>query len=308
MIPAAAEVAGTLVDSFDPDRSIIFEDAVVEALLQMGMSEWDASEWLDRRALSAVRRAIDKWQMQELPFDISVGSPERLVGKARVRQGDSEATKALRARVDLVPMVSDVLATVHDREFEYFSAAVLSAAGASEVHVTDQGDEGGIDIYGRIPVLLGDPAVPSSLIRTTMSMRDIFFLGQSKRYASQSRIDRPEIQKFARQVQDCLAKYPDSAKPPGNRVPGDYFTEREPCISFFLTTATFTSGARDYANSVNMVLADGRLLSEMVVYWGLGAHELPEGAEADEIKQWAHEIATGERLFKLDTESQVAER
>ena len=131
----------------------------------------------------------------------------------------------------------------------------------------------------------------------TLHVRDVFFLGQSKRYAASSTINRDELQKFAGQVRDCLAKYRGMTTPPSHHVPFDYFDETEPCLTFFMTTASFSRGARDYADSVNMVLAHRDVLAHMLIYWGLGSRSQTLGQYPDTIMTWARSVASG-RVFK----------
>jgi restriction endonuclease Mrr len=295
-LPAASDVAAELATSFNAKSSALLEDAVIEAMVRMGLTVPQAAELVDSRYLAAVRSNLGRLEPQRLPFEISIGKPERLVGKQRTRTTDTPQAARARERLHLVEVLSEVLASINDAEFEHLCASILLRNGASDAVVLIGGNEGGIDFYGRVPVLLGDSGVPRALLRTSLEVRDVLYLGQCKRYSSSSTINRDELQKFAGQVRDCLRQYRGMAVPPSNHVPFDYFSSEEPCIGFFMTSAKFSSGARDYAASVNMVLADGQLLAELLIFWGVGRETTTE-LTPDSVVGWARSISS-DRFFK----------
>jgi Restriction endonuclease len=291
-MPTASQVVDVLIEEFERSHSALLEDAVMEALKILGLGEYEALEWLDDRQTRLVNHYLAQRQPEQLPFDISLTRPYRLIGKARIRTYDAPETKRIRQEIHLIEPLIDALSAIGDNEFEHVCAAVMLRAGAIDAAVTAASDDGGIDFFGRIPVLVGDTSVPTSLVRTTLEIRPVLFLGQAKRYLSGSLIGRPELQKFAGQVRDCLDKFRNMVKPPSHRVPDGYYETGEPCLTFFITTARFTTDARDYAQSVNMILADGHLLAELLVYWGFGEKSL-SSVDAAAVVDWVASIKTG---------------
>ena len=70
---------------------------------------------------------------------------------------------------------------------------------------------------------------------------------QAKRWDTDATISRPEIQKFSGALQDEGASK-----------------------GLFITTAKFSSGARDSANKQHIVLVDGQMLTKLMIEYGLG--------------------------------------
>jgi restriction endonuclease Mrr len=288
-------VASALIENFDPARSVPLYESILEAFTVLGFPESEAVDFASPKLVSSVRAQLSKIQPEELPFDFSTGRPERLVGKQRVRPSDSRTAQLVRERLHLVDGLVETLGRIDAYDFEIFCAAVLLRNGASDANVTLHGDDGGIDIYGRIPILVGDPELPEGLVRSTLSVRDILFLGQCKRYGTDARIDRGELQKFAGQARDCLTKYRGLLKrKPTHSLPDAYYNEEELCLTLFLASCGFTEGAVAYADSVNMVLADGRLLAELMLAWGFSAESGLTQSTA--VREWAAKISRG-RFF-----------
>jgi len=235
---------------------------------------------------------LEQIQPEMLPFELSVQRPERLVGKRRPRVGDSPETKALRERLNTIDGLVEIVASMDDNAFEYLCAAIIVRNGASDANVTAHSDDGGIDVFGRLPVLVGDSRIPRGLARTTLDVRDILFLCQAKRYGRQQTIGRDELQKFAGQSRDCLTAYRNIERKPSHRVPASYYVEEELCLTLFMTSASFSRQARSYADGVNMVLADGRLIAELLVVWGVGGHP-GSATSSDAVLDWSMRMHEG---------------
>lgn len=288
-MPTPTEVVDVLVDEFEPTRSVLLEDAVIEVLRQLGLSESAALDWVDERQMRAVNFHLLRLHAEQLPFDMSVRAPSRLIGKKRPRPDDSPQTTKIREGFSHIPSLVTALCSFDEVKFEYLCAALMLRVGAVDAYVSQAADDGGVDFYGRIPVLLGDASVPPGLVRTTLEVRPVLYLGQAKRFSEKAMIGRPELQKFAGQVSDCIRQYPLMTKPPSHRVPENYYRKGEVCMPFFITTAQFSGDAQDYAQSVNMIIADGRLIAELLVYWGFGTKSLSE-VDADSVVDWVRDI------------------
>jgi restriction endonuclease len=286
------DVAKTIVDSFDPARSVLLRDAVVEAMLSLGLTETDAMDWSTDQNIAALRRNLDERPQQKLPFEFSLRPPDRLIGKKRKRPDDTIEVQHIRDNLDVIEPLVDLLGVMDDTQFEHFCAAALLRAGATTADVTEPGNDGGIDFYGRIPVLIGDSDVPAGLVRTTLDVRPLLAFGQAKRYVGA--VDRAELQAFAGQIRDCLNQYEGMQTPPAHHVPFSYFEKNETCLAFFFTTGVFTKGARDYASASNMILADGRLLAELLVYWRVVT--ATGGVNAGTVAEWIQSVRTASPL------------
>ena len=71
---------------------------------------------------------------------------------------------------------------------------------------------------------------------------------QAKRWATDTTIGKPEIQKFA----GAMMGPPKVDK------------------GLFITTAKFSQGARDFANAQHIILVDGEKLTELMIEYNLG--------------------------------------
>lgn len=71
---------------------------------------------------------------------------------------------------------------------------------------------------------------------------------QAKRWATDTTIGKPEIQKFA----GAMMRPPKVDK------------------GLFITTAKFSQGARDFANAQHIILVDGEKLTELMIEYNLG--------------------------------------
>ena len=74
---------------------------------------------------------------------------------------------------------------------------------------------------------------------------------QAKRWSPDTRIGKPEIQKFM----GALAGPPKIDK------------------GLYITTAQFTQGAKDYADAQHIILVDGSRLTDLMIEFGLGVFE-----------------------------------
>jgi hypothetical protein len=286
-LPNPYEVAAYLATHFDGTRTILLDAAVEHALYELGVVKLDAFQWLTDGNLMKVVAALQAKIPEDLPFDISSRRPFRLVGKERPRLGDSPMVGRIRAKLRIQ---GELLGAVHglsSQDFERLCARMMRQSGAPEAYAIASGDEGGIDLYGRIPVTLRSE-LPAGLIRTGLTARPFLFLGQCKRYGA-APIGRADLQLFAGQVRDCLSKYRNVGHPPSHRVPDDYYNEDETCLRFFFTTSGFTGGAVGYAGASNIALVNGRRIAQLLILWDIGIRRL-EGAyqvDPEALRAWA---------------------
>lgn len=261
------------------------ERAIVSVLTSSGVDRFDAA--VDAERLSgAVSRILSAVPPTELPFDLLEGG--RIVGKSRSRPGDSTEVASIRRRLQLLAQVRRTAYDLGPVIFERLVAALLLDAGASFASVTARSHEGGIDIYGRIPLRVSDPAIPSGLISSVLVEKSMFVLAQAKCYAPDSVIERGEIDKFAAQASACMDQYAGNPNPPLRKVPGDVYRRNEAALRIVATTASFSVFARGAAESFDVQLIDGRRIAELLTYHGRGFLTVGSETEvsADALKAW----------------------
>lgn len=264
-----AELTRLLVESFDFQESLSAEAALKRILVNIGLNEYEAAVEAERRA-PGVLLLLRQEESTTLPFDVSSSDPHRLVGKGRTRRDDTPRTVELRERLALV---DDLLLSIYecgDSVFESMSAKMLRESGAIETFVTAPSNDGGIDIYGRIPLRLQAPDVPKSLLRTTILSKELLILGQCKCYEPSAAIGRPAIDQYHGQLKACLEQYEGNPILPPNRVPSRYYQRNEASLTILLTTAGFSEQALGAASSYDMLLVNGRAIAEYLAYLGVG--------------------------------------
>lgn len=283
------DIAKTLIEDFDRHQSITIERAVSHAIAKLdGVSEDEAALLAETKA-SAVFGALSSMDPRDLPFEFSMRSANRLVGKQRERPDEPEEARAARGRLHLVTPYLDALIALGDRCFEFVCAATLRLAGASESLATGVGDEGGIDIYGRIPIRPASGLIQRSVLATSILERDLLFFGQSKCIGRTADVQRGFITQFNADVDHCRQKYEGVARKPSNRVPESYYRTGETCLKVFLTTGTFAPGAITFAKASDIAIVKGRELAEFLLFHGVGlaSDESDPRIDPDLIAAWA---------------------
>ncbi len=282
------DIAAWIVESFDSRATLTIEEAIEKVLRDRGAPRFAASIDAAEKAtrVSALLRSISP---ETLPFEFSESHENRLIGKQRTRRGDSPETRAARERFALVPPMQ---AAVYNCGFEYFEklcAKLMVLSGAAEALTTGPTDDGGIDIYGRIPLRLRDSNIREGLLYTTFLNQPLLFLAQCKCDIATSSIGRPKIDAFSASVDSCLRKYEGNKHPPLQGVPLPYYRTQETCVRVFFTTADYSDEAQGAAESQDIILVNGRQVADFLVYRGVALTVLDDGSQdVDEslLKTW----------------------
>ena len=264
---SAQEIASWVVESFDPKDTCTVERVVEKVLCTHGTSVFDAPEEAERKA-GAVLGVLQKMQREELPFDISDRDGRRLVGKQRLLTNDTQETKELKARLNLIAEMRVEIPKLGHQAFEKVCAGLMRLSGAKDAFAQCANDDGGIDVYGRLPIRLSDPKVSGGLLRSIILEKSVLFLGQCK--CQSGDIGPGEINDFHGAAADCLRQYEGNLNPPSHRVPASYYRRQEMCICVFFTTADYTEKAVTKATSLDITLVNGRQIAEFLVYHKIG--------------------------------------
>ena len=266
--PSPRELADRLVAEFDRQAELRLDHALIALLRGIGLGPFKSEEvaW---KVEHAVLKSLLERQPEDLPFRLCDGD-RRLVGKARVGARDNPETAFARSAETLSGQLLNTLLDLTPNDFEIVCAASMVLSGAREMKALCTGDEGGIDFYGRLQVRPSSLLIPEGIIHTTLLPKDLLVLGQAKRYQRQTRVGRPDIQQFKGQVHDCLKKYEGNQRPPSHRVPDSYYLRDEPCLSVFITTASFAETASECVEASGIVLIHGIQLSHFLSFHRVG--------------------------------------
>ena len=147
----------------------------------------------------------------------------------------------------------------------------MRLSGALDAVAICAGDEGGIDIYGRIALRTREINILPDLIETSLlHTPPLLFLGQCKCERLDSRIGRPKIVEFQGSVSACLDKYSGNSRPPSNRVPENYYERSETCVRIVFTTASYAEPASAFAKSVGIFIVDGQQIAQFMLRHKIG--------------------------------------
>jgi hypothetical protein len=268
-MPSARELEQRLIERFDEETAISLVHALASLIADTGVGEFEAAEQAEKSAL-AVKRLLEKRSTHELPFDFGASDSMWLVGKRRVRSTDSELTRFARAVRIVVPAIHNALYRCSDEDFEIVGAAALAECGALDMVANCSGDDGGIDIYGRLPLRTPDVNLRPGLLESTLLPNELLVLGQCKRYSAGARIGRPDLQKFLGAVNDCLNQYEGNARPPSQRLPSSFYRRNEPCVKVFITTAEYADTGHEEAHANDVVLIEGDVLAQFLAARRIG--------------------------------------
>lgn len=285
--PSPRELAERLIAGFDRTTEIGLARALIAIFRADGFGKFESDEsayTVER----AVLEELERHNPEDIPFRLSEGG-RRLVGKARVGQQDSPDVIFARCAESIaVPLLSSMLA-LDPSDFEVVCAAAVRLSGGYDMRALCTGDEGGIDFYGRLEVRQRSDRIPAGILYTTILPRNLLVLGQAKRYPSDSKIGRPDIQKFKGQLDDCLRKYEGNARPPTHRVPESYYKRNESFLGVFATTGSFAGPAITSAESNGIVLVTGRQLAHFLAFQRVGIVEQQQNGfqfDGNEFARW----------------------
>ncbi len=131
-------------------------------------------------------------------------------------------------------LADELLTAISKQSPTFFEALVvdlMKAMGYGDGFVTKTSGDGGID----------------GIIHEDKLGFNLIYI-QAKRWATDTTIGKPEIQKFA----GAMMGPPKVDK------------------GLFITTAKFSQGARDFANAQHIILVDGEKLTELMIEYNLG--------------------------------------
>lgn len=275
-------------------------DALIERVLQQhGVARFAASA----EAIAKTDKVLTELQSrrsQDLPFDFHGSNEYRLIGKQRTRPTDSAAATTIRERLPLITEMLDAVYACGNVMFEKICAGLMHLSGASDAHATCSADDGGIDVYGRLPLRNPDATLSQNLIGTCLLNKRYLFLGQCKCYSLATRIGRPELDSFHGATEHCLSQYEGNHRPPSHRIPSTFYLKNESCIRLFFTTADYSDTAIGAANAMDIILINGKQIADFLIYHNIGLSGSSEiTLDQEQLIEWAD--AFGPMSQRLNT-------
>lgn len=291
-MPTIHEIAEWIIESYDGSQTTNVERICEAVLRSHGINRFAASTEAGEKA-SKVLTLLRSMDASSLPFEFSERDPRRLIGKQRIRKDDTPETVAARQALHLVPQMIEVIYSLGDCLFEKICAAMMRLSGADQAFAGCASDDGGIDIYGRIPLRLGNANIQKGILQTAFLRKPLLFLGQCKCYKPDSYIRPEDIEQFHGSINSCMRHYEGNPHPPSHRVPAEYYRREETCIFVFFTTASFTEKAQTAAASHDIMLVNGKELAEYLIHHRIALVSTYEGIQvidSAQLEPWANSL------------------
>lgn len=193
----------------------------------------------DLRALSGDPNAPHTWKAFPIPPDSP--SSSEMQATAVQQQTSLDPVEQIESGIAQIhaDVADDLLTRLHAQEPAFFEQAVLDLLMAMGY--------GGAEGTATRTQLSNDGGIDGIIDQDALGLSRIYV--QAKRYQPDATIGRPEIQAFVGALHGAQAHQ-----------------------GVFITTARFSSGARDYAASVQtrVILIDGRRLASLMIRYGVG--------------------------------------
>lgn len=283
-----ADIARRLRRDFSPTASQSIEEAVETVLATDGLSRFEAAS-VALEIADTVLAHLRADPVKNLSFHFSADG-RRLVGKARQRAGDADIAARVRARIGHLNELRLAVASLTPCEFERLSASLMLLYGATDAVAGCASGDGGIDVYGRIPVREYSDGLPTDLLgRLFLARRPVLFFGQCKSIGIEGGVGRPELAQFSADVASCLSQYAGAVKPPPHRVPAAYYARNEATLSLFFTTGGFSADAIGSDVALGIFLIDGLAIAEAMLFHAVGFVDTGSGpaVSPEKVREFA---------------------
>ena len=165
--------------------------------------------------------------------------------------GDTSQYKTRREYYTGRPDLYKFFDKLNDREYEIMSCVICELLGADKIHLTEKGNEGGIDFFARIPF--------SNSSHFLFGVKGpIRIVGQCKKYTCKDNISH--MKEF---VQTLNHVYNKSYRP-GEILPDWFQTGKGSIIGWHISHLGHQSGAMDMAKNYGILVSDTKQLIDVI--------------------------------------------
>lgn len=149
------------------------------------------------------------------------------------------------------PQIQTGIDALDEREYEAMGCLVCDVIGASHLHLTPRGNEGGMDFLAILEF--------SFMPHVFKGMRGaILIVGQCKKYAEPVQVDR--VEQFIKTVENVRHRAPRVTP----HLPPWFHDCNGPIVGWMIAHNGVQVGGRDEAKQHGVVLSDSRDLAEIV--------------------------------------------
>lgn len=170
---------------------------------------------------------------------------------SRLNRASTKKMKRLSARLSMRPFIHCKIEGMNDRVYEALCCLICNKIGATRVHLTPKGDEGGIDFLALVEGSRG--------FQKCFGLKNIRIVGQAKKH--NHRVQVGSIRDFNDTLGDVRRHSPSVRK----HIPKWFKESNSPIIGWMVGHSGFQSGCEVKARMSGIVLLNSRALAEAVV-------------------------------------------
>jgi hypothetical protein len=169
-----------------------------------------------------------------------------------LRTGDDSLLKQKKIRLASRGKVLDYLDTVSDRKYEAIGCVICTLAGATKWHLTDLGNEFGIDFLALLPAYGSGHLFPHA-------HKQIRLVGQSKKWGTP--IKRDQVDLLAGTLDDIRRRNKDIF---AKVLPHWFASAKGLLVGCMIAHSGAQSGGYERAHEHGIIMADSRDIAEIV--------------------------------------------
>jgi hypothetical protein len=179
----------------------------------------------------------------------------------KLAESDPSSLKQKKLRLSYRGRILDYLDTVDSRQYEAVGGVICILAGANRWHLTDPGNEFGVDFLAVLPAYGSSHLFPHA-------NKQIRLVGQSKKW--QSPIKRDQVDLLANTLDNIRRKHTDIFE---KVLPHWFVSAKGLLVGCMISHSGAQVGGSDRAHEHGIIMADSRDIAEVVALsraWEVG--------------------------------------
>jgi hypothetical protein len=169
------------------------------------------------------------------------------------------------------PALLRALDSVTDREYEIVGCVVSELIGASRVHLTPRGNEGGVDFFALLP----SPSTCHVFLGNAAPLR---IVGQSKNYKKAA--DHDHVKGFTSTLNDIFTQSPRVEK----HVPAWFRATPGPIVGWLIARCGLQAGAESRAKDHGLISSNSLDVAEILALSRRLREDLPSHQRVAELR------------------------
>ncbi|PLW92439.1 MAG: hypothetical protein C0592_10805 [Marinilabiliales bacterium] len=236
-----------------------FELSAVEAIKRIQNKDQIEAEYIANKNLNSlwnmfVKKIDEHSESAMFPYAvINERSTQRFTNYCTLLKNDSLKTKRLKLKLSRRAKIYEFIESLTWREYEAISVLIMEFVGAKDtrIHLTDPGNEFGVDFLALIPSYGKYHLFPNK----TKTSR---IIGQSKKWKTKTPRERISL------LNDALTDFKRRRLEFIDKFPSWIFSSKNSIHGLVFSHSGFQSGARDLANDYGITIGNSYDLTEII--------------------------------------------